>query len=107
MKISHFSFLAIAATSLASCNLIPSGSSNAVADGQATVSEANESIKAPVGRPSPDGKKNMIISPYRPYNLIDVSGYKSGDIVGDPSTASVDATTGKPILSTSKHFRLP
>ena len=48
----------------------------------------------------------MVISPYRPYNLIDVKGYKSGEIVGDPSTATLDSA-GKPIPSTIKNFRLP
>lgn len=61
----------------------------------------------PVGRPTPDGKKDMVISPYRPYNVINVSGYQSGDIVGDPSTARIDPKTNKPIANTSKHFRIP
>lgn len=61
----------------------------------------------PVGRPDPSGRKNMVISPYRPYNLIDVTGYRSGDIAGDPSTAKKDPKTGKIIESTSKYFRIP
>lgn len=61
----------------------------------------------PVGRPDPTGRKNMVISPYRPYNLIDVKGYRSGDIAGDPSTARTDPKTGKIIESTSKYFRIP
>ena len=60
----------------------------------------------PVGRPDPAGRKNMVISPFRPYNIIDVKGYRSGDIAGDPSTAKRDAS-GKIIESTSKYFRLP
>lgn len=49
----------------------------------------------------------MVVSPYRPYNIIDVKGYRRGDIVGDPSTAKVNPATGQPDLSTSKHFRIP
>ncbi|NWK54856.1 hypothetical protein HW115_04500 [Verrucomicrobiaceae bacterium N1E253] len=61
----------------------------------------------PVGRPDPLGRKNMVISPFRPYNLIDVKGYQSGDVVGDPSTARRDPKTGKIIESTSKYFLIP
>jgi len=74
--------------------------------GEVPAPQAEVDSSVPVGRATPDGKKNMVISPYKPYNLIDVSGYRSGDIVGDPSTAKLDAT-GKPITSTSKHFRIP
>jgi|TARA_B110000483_G_C17963610_1_gene453060 hypothetical protein len=49
----------------------------------------------------------MVVSPFRPYNIIDVKGYRSGDIVGDPSTAKVNATTGKLDTNTSKRFRIP
>lgn len=113
MKISHISLIALAAATLASCAPYPPAPAGSATGGQtsaggevpAPVVDANSDI--PVGRPSPDGKKNMVISPYRPYNLIDVTGYSSGDIVGDPSTASVDPATGKPNLSTAKHFRLP
>lgn len=60
----------------------------------------------PVARPDPSGRKNLVISPYRPYNLIDVKGYSSGDVAGDPSTAQKDAS-GKIIESTSKYFLIP
>jgi hypothetical protein len=49
----------------------------------------------------------MVVSPFRPYNIIDVKGYRSGDIVGAPSTAKVNATTGKLDTNTSKRFRIP
>lgn len=49
----------------------------------------------------------MVVSPYRPYNVIDITGYRSGDIVGDPSTAAVNSTTGKRDANTIKHFRIP
>ena len=63
--------------------------------------------KIPVGHPDPQGRSNMVVSPYRPYNVIDISGYKSGDIVGDPSTAAVNPSTGKRDANTIKHFRIP
>ena len=63
--------------------------------------------RIPIAKPDPNGRKNLVISPYRPYNLIDVSGYKSGGIAGDPSTAVIDRKTGKPIASTARMFRIP
>ena len=33
----------------------------------------------------------MVVSPFRPYNIIDVTGYSRGDIVGDPSTALINS----------------
>ena len=63
--------------------------------------------KVPTCHPDPQGRSNMVVSPYRPYNIIDVKGYRSGDIVGDPSTAKVNPATGKLDTNTSKHFRIP
>lgn len=60
----------------------------------------------PVAKPDPLGRKNMFISPYKPYNIIDCKGYHSGEVVGDPSTAQRDAK-GKVIESSSKHFLIP
>jgi hypothetical protein len=60
----------------------------------------------PVAKPDPMGRKNMFISPYRPYNIIDCKGYRRGDVVGDPSTAKRDSS-GKIIESTSKYFLIP
>ena len=59
-----------------------------------------------MAHPDPQGRANMVVSPYRPYNIIDVSGYRSGAIVGDPSTAKI-SSSGKPIASTAKFFRIP
>ncbi len=52
-------------------------------------------------------RKNLFISPYAPYNPINTKGFSSGEVVGDPSTAALSEKTGKPILSTSKTFRIP
>lgn len=112
MKTSHILILGTIAAAFASCAPYPPapgqpGTAPAASGDEVPAPQVDSNSNVPVGRPSPDGKKNMVISPYRPYNLIDVTGYKSGDIVGDPSTATVDPATGKPNLSTAKHFRLP
>ena len=68
--------------------------------------EVAELKSVPVAKPDPLGRKNMVLSPYSPYNIIDVKGYKSGDVTGDPSTAKRDAS-GKVIESTAKYFLIP
>lgn len=99
MKPTLFIMTAGAAALISACS--PSQSSGTVP--APNVPDLND---IPVGRPDPTGRKNMVISPYRPYNLIDVSGNDRGEIVGDPSTAKRDAS-GKIIESTSKYFRIP
>ena len=47
---------------------------------------------------------NIVISPYKPYNKIDIEGYKAGQTVGDPSTVVVNPDTGK---NTMKAFMIP
>lgn len=42
---------------------------------------------------------NTAISPYAPYNVLDITGYKAGDKVCDPSTIPVDPTTGKQYIN--------
>jgi len=65
----------------------------------------------PVANPVRDAQgvpqKDLYISPYPPHNPINTKGFYSGDVVGDPSTAKISEKTGKPILSTSKTFRIP
>jgi hypothetical protein len=100
MKITPLIMTAGVAALLSSCS--PTSSSNTV-----PAPEVAELSKIPVGRPDPKGNPKMIISPYRPYNLIDITGSRSGQIVGDPSTAKKDPKTGKIIESTSKYFRIP
>ena len=63
--------------------------------------------RVPVAHPDPQGRPNMVVSPYRPYNIIDVKGYRSGDIVGDPSTAKANPKTGQLDSTTAKYFRVP
>lgn len=45
---------------------------------------------------TPSIKVNTVISPYAPYNVIDVTGFKSGDKLCDPSTIPTNPATGKP-----------
>jgi len=63
--------------------------------------------KVPLGYPHPAGKAHMVVSPYRPYNVIDVKGFYSGNIVGDPSTGKIDPASGMVIPGTAKRFRIP
>ena len=49
---------------------------------------------APAPRPSyPEAKRtanpNQVISPYAPYNVIDVEGFKSGQLAKDPSNQKI------------------
>ena len=107
MKTRHITLLAIAAAALASCAPSPTGPQAGGSSAEVPAPKIDGYSKIPMGRRTPDGKANRVISPYRPYNIIDISGYRSGDIVGDPSTAQVDPATGKIILNTSKHLRIP
>lgn len=111
MKFTQTRFLCIPLAVLSaislSCAPTPSANTDATTDDETVPAPAVEDSNIPVGRPDPNGRKNMVISPYRPYNLIDVKGYRSGEVVGDPSTAKVDPTTGKLDARTAKFFRVP
>ena len=101
----YFSFVSAAAVLMSSCaSSTVSGSSDGATVPAPTVVNID---RLPLAKPDPNGRKNLVISPYRPYNLIDVKGYRSGSVAGDPSTARLDPKTGKPIASTAKMFRLP
>ena len=105
MKSFYIAALAISAV-FAACAPVPTSNTPA-SDGGEVAAPAIDDLNVPVARPLPNGgQANKVISPYRPYNVIDVSGYKSGDIVGDPSTASV-GSDGKIIANTAKQFRIP
>lgn len=97
---------ASAAFLFASCADVPTPGA-ATASGDEVPAPRIDAANVPAGHPDPQGRPNMVVSPYRPYNVIDVKGYRSGEIVGDPSTAKVNPATGKLDASTAKYFRVP
>ncbi|MGJ8677915.1 MAG: hypothetical protein ACSHX0_10390 [Akkermansiaceae bacterium] len=105
MKMPNPTLIAIAFVALTSCaENLPTGSSNT----SATVSPTTKAMsKIPLGIRPESGSNDLIISPYKPYNLIDVKGFKSGQVVGDPSTISTDPKTGQAIPSSIQTFRIP
>ena len=106
MTIQQAALLFATVVALASCAPFP-GSQSASSDSDVQAPQAKKHKKVPTGYPDPQGRANMVVSPYRPYNSIDITGYGSGDIVGDRSTAIVNPATGRVELSTSKYFRIP
>ena len=107
MKIQHLLLLLITATTVVSCAPYPGGQLGSESGSTVPGPTLEKYKKVPMGHADPSGRKNMVVSPYYPYNVIDVSGYRSGDIVGDVSTAIVNPSTGKRELSTAKYFRIP
>lgn len=106
-KIKPIHGLALLVLGLASCADTPSAQIAPGATGAEVPAPSIDTKKIPLAHPDPQGRANMVVSPYRPYNVIDVKGYRSGNIVGDPSTAKVDPATGKLNPNTAKFFRLP
>lgn len=53
------------------------------------------------------GTSNQVVSPYKPHNVIDVKGFRTGQLARDPSTAPINPTTGKPDLGQAKIFEIP
>ena len=53
------------------------------------------------------GTTKQVISPFKPHNVIDVTGYRTGQLARDPSTAPIDKTTDKPDISKAKIFEIP
>ncbi len=107
MKIRFIFGIAALAISLSSCADVPGTSNNPGSSGAEVPAPRINIAKVPTGHPHPEGKANMVVSPYRPYNVIDIKGYRSGDIVGDPSTGKAHPTTGVLIPGTAKCFRIP
>lgn len=60
----------------------------------------------PLATPHPTNP-DLVISPYRPHNVIDVKGFRTGQLARDPSTAPIDPATGKSDLAQAKIFELP
>lgn len=95
MKTTHLLIISLLAGFLASCAQYSAEPNTPVTAGSIPLATAIEA------------EPNMVISPYKPYNKIDVKGYKSGETVGDPSTAIIDPKTGKANMSTVKAFLIP
>jgi len=49
----------------------------------------------------------FVISPYKPYNVLEVKHLRPGNAAYDPTTAKVDPKTGKPDMATAKIFIVP
>ncbi len=62
--------------------------------------------KYPLATPI-EGKAGQVISPFKPHNVIDVRGYRTGQLARDPSTAPIDPTTGKADINQAKIFEIP
>jgi hypothetical protein len=52
------------------------------------------------------GTTSQVISPYKPHNVIDVKGFRTGQLARDPSTAPI-GPDGKPDISKAKIFEMP
>lgn len=52
-------------------------------------------------------KPGLVISPYKPFNIVNVKHLKPGNLAYDPSTAAVDPKTGKKDYTNAKIFRVP
>ena len=108
MKIKPIHGLTAISLAIASCVPTPTSGNNPSTSGsEVPAPQIQDLSKIPVGRPDPTGRANMVISPYRPYNIIDVKGYRSGEIVGDPSTGKANPSTGQLDSRTAKFFRVP
>jgi len=55
----------------------------------------------------PTDKKNLVISPFAPHNILDVKGMSPGNLAKDPTTAAIDPNTKKVISGSAKIFRIP
>ncbi|MFC5049476.1 hypothetical protein ACFPK9_02415 [Rubritalea spongiae] len=89
-----FSITAFALLSLNSCTNTPNS-------GDAASANPKYPDAYPVA-----GDPNKVVSPYRPYNVINVKGICQGHFVRDMSTAKKGAD-GKPDPATAKIFRVP
>ena len=52
-------------------------------------------------------KPGFVISPYKPYNVLEVKHLKPGDYAYDPFTAIINPSTNKREISTAKIFKIP
>jgi len=52
-------------------------------------------------------KPGFVISPFKPYNILNVKHLRPGQLARDPFTAVVDPRTGKRAMDTARIFRVP
>lgn len=87
-----------------------------VCTGSALAAEKKESAKATevsaidLSKKIPEAyyyKPGFVISPFKPYNVLNVKHLKPGDYARDPYTAIVNAQNKKKDMKTAKIFRVP
>ena len=54
-----------------------------------------------------EGRTGQVLSPSKPHTVIDVRGFRTGQLARDPSTAPIDPATGKPDIEQAKIFEIP
>ncbi len=64
-------------------------------------SEADKFVEAYYHKPG------YVISPFKPYNVLEVKHLKPGTLAYDPFTAPKDPATGKADIRKAKIFRVP
>ena len=99
----------IALTSILACSLFPATLSAETQESKEKAKKESKSkpAKTKVYPMAFVHKKGYVISPYRPYNIIDVRHLSPGDHACDPSTATINPKTGKLDLLTGKIFVIP
>lgn len=100
MKPLALTFVTLASLSIAACT---SSQLNTSVGGQPAAEFTKE---YPLAYPYKKSTR-LVISPFRPYNLIDIKGLRPNQLARDISTAKADPVTKKPITSTAKIFRIP
>lgn len=86
---------------LAGSNLLAESKPATITSTTPTQAKASNYIEAYYYKPG------YVISPYKPYNVLDVKHLKPGNLAYDPFTAPKDPTTGKTMISSAKIFRVP
>lgn len=82
-----------------------SGAYNTGGDQPAPPAPRKKTSNYPLATPIA-GTRDQVVSPYKPHNVIDVKGFRSGQLARDPSTAPV-GPDGKPDINQAKIFEIP
>ena len=100
----HMKLVAFTTISLLACSQLFAQSTaeqSTVAPAIPAQSDAKKFIEAYPHKPG------YVISPFKPYNVLDVKHLKTGNLAYDPFTAPKDPTTGKIDIRKAKIFRVP